>query len=56
MCGSYLRHLHQLYVSSPIGQEHMLQGGQSNPKGTLFIMQLGAYACFSFGHLAWIMG
>lgn len=55
-CVIYLRHLHQPYVSSPICQEHMLEGGQSDPKCMLFIVQSGAYACFSFGHLACIMG
>jgi len=29
----------------------MFEGGQTNPKGMFFIVQLGAYACFSLGIL-----
>jgi len=28
----------------------MLEGGKFGPKGMVFIVQSGAYACFSFGH------
>jgi len=46
-----LRSLHQSYVPSPIFREHMFEGGISNPKVMFFIVQLGAYACFSLGIL-----
>ena len=39
-----------MYVSSPIFQEHMLEGGQSDPKGMFFNVKSSAYACFSFGN------
>lgn len=47
----YFRSLHQLYVFSPICQDHMLEGGQTDPKGMFFIVKLGACAYFPFGHL-----